>query len=269
MARYYRYVEKINRFAQHLGVETSLFDRTYDSACKAFQKFTKHPVISTVPIEICTGYFGFQFRGWHYLVELLKEYDTNRELQFDKSVIKKFHSHYKPQNGYDFVRHYADDVQFCPPFGIFPWGTFVADSNVDGGAAKDPVRTRFCGPSSDELIKSEFENTIGIFKSIREEGYQPWRRTFVSGTFLKRNNGDLRYVVTQGNHRMAVLSHLGYESVLVRELPLQYKTINEEDVDSWYYVRNGECSREDALAYFNAYFELSGFEQAGSVCLLS
>ena len=39
VARYYRYVEKINRFAQHLGVESSLFDRTYDSACKAFQVY--------------------------------------------------------------------------------------------------------------------------------------------------------------------------------------------------------------------------------------
>ena len=74
--------------------------------------------------------------------------------------------------------------------------------------------------------------TLGLFGGSRCHLHNCFDQTFVSGTFLRRSNGGLRYVVTQGNHRMAVLSHLGYESVLVRELPLQYKTINEEDVDS-------------------------------------
>ena len=44
-------------------------------------------------------------------------------------------------------------------------------------------------------------------------------------------------------------------------------TIREEDVDSWCFVRDGSCTREQALRVFHAFFELDGRERAGHLQL--
>ena len=101
-----------------------------------------------------------------------------------------------------------------------------------------------------------------VFESIRSDGYDPWRNSFIGGTFLRRRDGALRYVVLQGNHRMAAMAFLGYSSTLVRGLKGYRTIIDERDLPNWRYVRSGECSVEDARAYLNAYFTLDGHEQA-------
>ena len=37
--------------------------------------------------------------------------------------------------------------------------------------------------------------------------------------------------------------------------------VREQDVNSWYYVKRGLCSADDALDIFQAFFELNGRER--------
>ena len=60
---------------------------------------------------------------------------------------------------------------------------------------------------------------------------------------------------------MAVLTHLGYKTLTVMVTRDSIGTIHEGDVDDWYYVRNGICTKELALRFFHAYFELNGRER--------
>jgi len=262
MARFYKAFEKSDNLLKQFGVKADFGNQAYDLGCRLYQKIFRYPVLVDVPLEICTGFLGFQFNGWHYLVELFKEHDLNPHVRVDESVLADFHTAFQVQSSFDFVRHFDDKVEFKPPFGIFPWGNFFAASHEVRAREKDLQTSRFCGPSSPELIEQDFHNSLEVYRSLKQEGYRPWRRSFIGGTFLKRKTNEFRYVILQGNHRSAALAHLGYSSFQARMYTDLYHTINEEDVDEWFYVRNGECSRRDALAYFNAYFELTGFEQA-------
>ena len=85
---------------------------------------------------------------------------------------------------------------------------------------------------------------------------------------MERTNGELRFVITDGNHRCAALSMLGHEKAVMRYAPGSSRAVREADVDAWPAVREGRCSREDALAYFQAFFELDGRERASRLGLL-
>src|SRR5690606_39230012 len=103
-------------------------------------------------------------------------------------------------------------------------------------------------------------------EKLRREGYRPWdyESGFISGVVLERGDGEFRFVVTDGTHRLAALSVSGEARVLMRTAAAP---IREQEVGQWPAVAAGLCSREDALAYFDAYFELDGRERAEALGL--
>jgi len=235
-----------------------------------YKKVLRRSDLINVPLAICTSYLGFPFDGcgWHYLIETLREYDANPELRPEDSTLWRYHRCYQPPGTFDLVYEHGDKIRFRPPFGVFPWGNFRLEAGLKGAKEKNQLNSRFCGPSPDELIRDDFRSTIALYKAFQREGYNPWRKGFIGGTFLRKRNGELRYVVLQGNHRMAILSHLGYTSVLTFPIKGYYRVIDEQEVSNWLYVITGQCSVDNALAYFNAYFELTGFERAERYGLL-
>ena len=38
---------------------------------------------------------------------------------------------------------------------------------------KNPISSRFCGPSSDEFVIREYQRTISLYNEIKSEGYKP------------------------------------------------------------------------------------------------
>jgi hypothetical protein len=218
----------------------------------------------SVPLAASVGLMGFPFgpRGWHHLVELLKEYSHDPHLRLYDSVLYRFHQRFQPASMAEALLPLDSGVGFRPPLGVLPWGAFQLDPVALGIENKDWWRSRFCGPSPLDVIQEEFESACAVYASLRDGGYDPWRHSFIGGTFLRRRDGALRFVVLQGNHRMAALAHLGYRFALVRRLPRHYVLIADNEVEHWQHVRSGLCTVEEAQRYFNAYFDLSGFEQA-------
>jgi hypothetical protein len=217
-----------------------------------------------LPLETCIGFMGFPFdqSGWHHLIETLKEYVRNPSLGYQDSSLYRFHAKYQPANMAEALLLSGPAVRFRPALGVFPWGGFRDDSDGARFPAKDWGRSRFCGPTPEHVIQDEFARLCAVFESIRSAGYTPWRNSFIGGTFIRRRDGALRYIVLQGNHRMAAMAFLGYSSVLVRGLKGYRTVIDERDLTDWRCVCSGECSVEDARTYLNAYFTLDGHEQA-------
>ena len=225
-------------------------------------------VVATLPVDVpmvvCVGFTGFPFRpdGWHYLVELLRQYDRDQELCVEESVLRRFHDRFQPDSSSHLVLDHEPSVRFRTPLGILPWGSFRKGFGLNGSLPKDWVRSRWRGPSPAEVVSDEFRRFTDVYESIKRRGYTPWRDGFAGGTFLRKLTGEFRYVVLQGNHRVAAMSHLGYRSVTMRAVRGRHVIIDEVDAPHWHYVRTGACTLEDAIAYFNAYFRLDGFEQA-------
>ena len=221
----------------------------------------RHRDLVEVPLEMCTNPLAFSYGsgGWHYLTGTLNEYLRSPDITWDRSLLSKFHARYVLRDSSDLVS-YTSGVSYVCPFGLLPWGGFGSGQDQP----KNIGRSRQCGPSDSSLIRWEFHQAIYVFERLRRQGYRPWwhESGFIAGVFLERQNGERRFVVTDGTHRCAALSVLGYDKVVMRYEPGRSTAIREKDVDRWPAVREGLCSRSDARAYFNAYFELDGRERA-------
>lgn len=201
--------------------------------------------------------FGASFGedGWHHIIKTLEEYDAEPDIEYDKTSLYRFLKHFTPKS----ICDVTDKKLGCDVLPLFnyPWGTFKRNEQI---SLKDPMTSRFCGPSEDEFIRDEFERTISLYKKIKTSGYRPWTygNSFIGGTFLINNEGQTRFVVLQGNHRMAILAHLKYQSIDVREVRGYLTKVLEKDSDNWLLVKSGKCSVHVAHAVFSLYFRENG-----------
>ncbi len=147
------------------------------------------------------------------------------------------------------------------PLFVYPWGTFRCGVL---GTDKSAETSRFCGPSEDAFIRDEFERTRSQYLAMQENGYRPttFPNSFIGGTWLVAADGRRRFVVLQGNHRMAILAHLGCQEIAVRTQPAHLATIRETELEKWPLVIQGGCSEYHALAVFRLFFEESGLHVA-------
>ena len=220
-------------------------------------------VVIEVPLNICVSPLGFLFgpHGWHHLLDLLREYDCNPTLRPEDSALRRFYERYIPSGTEEMLDHLGYDARFRPGFFVYPWGNFRTDYSPTTKRAKSQLCSRFCGPAEEWRLQSDFDQTIRLYKQIKRYGYHPWIWGFIGGVTLRRSDGQERFVVLEGNHRLAVLAYLGIRQVKVSYLQKHHHVICENSVQDWYHVRNGECSIADALAYFNAFFRLTGCER--------
>jgi len=225
-----------------------------------------------VPLEICTNPMGFSFAptGWNYLVAQLQQFDRGGVPALEETLLYRYHQRYQPRDMSDLPQAAGMQVQFQPGLSIYPWGSFRIEDSRKGGVVKDARSSRFYGPSTAALVAQDVANLQDLYQALKTQGYRPWRRgnTFIGGVFLERDDGARRFVVLQGNHRTAVLAHLGHRTMTARYLNDHFRCIREKDLDRWYYVRSGQCSPADARAYFHAYFQADGRERARRLGLL-
>ena len=238
----------------------------YHALSVLYVYLNRHSQLCEVPIDICVNPMGFSFGpgGWNYLIEQLREFDRGKEPDVTDSVLYKFHNRYQPEDMSDIPVSAGFDVAFKPALSIYPWGSFDIEQSRRGGTAKNALTSRFYGPSSFALVEKDLSNLRSLYESIRAHGYRPWhfKNAFIGGVFLERANGQKKFVVLQGNHRTAILAHLGHKQIRTRYLRGHYQCVSEKDISNWFYVKSGACSEQDARAYFDSFFMLNGRERA-------
>jgi hypothetical protein len=211
---------------------------------------------SAVSIDNATTLFGCSFgrAGWHHLRQTLKEYDRNPQIAVEATTLWRFLTHFQPTS----ISVLAGVTGEAPlPLFTFPWGTFVRGEIT---SSKNALASRFCGPSTAQFIVEEFHRTLELYREMAVHGYRPteFPNSHISGSWLERANGERRFVVLQGNHRMAILAHLGVDQVEVRVMPGRLPLVQETGAASWPHVTSGRISEEHARRIFNFYFTENG-----------
>ncbi len=213
---------------------------------KKFQK-------SISPSEAVT-IFGENFskHGNHFIINFLNEYSLNNKIDYIESSLGKFHKQFCPKTTEEAlgVSTKGNGLRLFN----YPWGVFGRQRSIK---RKDPRNSRFCGPSTEKFIIDEAKSIIKLYVKIKKDGYQPTKypNSFIQGVWMIKKNGEKRFVVLQGNHRMAVLSYLGYKSIDVRCDMFPNKYIKEKDLNSWVNVKLNNVSSEKALEIFNSFFK--------------
>jgi len=204
-----------------------------------------------------TTIFGCSFgdHGWHHIRRTLVEFDANPMIASGESSLGHYLKHFCPSSISELAG--VDDEEPLPLF-VYPWGTFNDGAPVSD---KDASVSRFCGPSASEFIEEEFQRTIKLYTEMRAHGYQPrhFPNSYIGGTWLEAKDGRRRFVVMQGNHRMAVLAHLKTGNIDVRTIPQALSYVREVDVGRWPLVTSGFCSVDHASRIFNLFFSESGW----------
>jgi hypothetical protein len=198
---------------------------------------------------------SFSTNGWHHICCTLKEYDINPNIDYQDTSMYAFLKYFNPESISDLA-----DIHARPNLNLFvyPWGTFRHGEYV---SKKNKYLSRFCGPSSDQFVKDEFERTISLYENIKKTGYKPWRygNTFIGGTFLINQHGFRRFIVLQGNHRMAIFAHLGIKNIQVRGIKGYLSEIKENEMSQWLLVKSGLCSLDAAKKIFDMFFSENGY----------
>jgi hypothetical protein len=241
-----------------------------------------------IPTNLITNEYAFSFAdsGWHYFRELIADYESNPGIAMQESTFFRFFQHERVRS----IR-YLNDVLFLHDpdhqnnnndykfyMGTYPWGEWGPNGEINAGVAwgyhydfiegkmtrdlygyrRDP----WYQPGDEHPLAIEWNQTLQVYRSLKR-GYRPvWHGTYPEVLLLLRSDGQMRAMVEQGQHRVSSLSHLGYKelSLLLRRDSM--RIIREDEVERWYYVHNGLCTKEQALRIFNAFFELDGRERA-------
>lgn len=224
------------------------------------QKFLSSPWRQwNIDPEYAINIFACNFGdgGWHHLRRTLEEFDRDPLIKQESTTLWRYLKKFQPEN---ISALCGINENRLPPF-TYPWGTFKKGILI---ANKSADNSRFCGPSTDDFISCEFRDLTKLYLELRKTGYRPntYPNSFIGGTWLIDLNGNQRFVVLQGNHRMAVLSHMGYKRIAVRVMPGYLGKIHEKFISEWPLVSRRICSESDAQQIFRFYFEENGFHVA-------
>ncbi|WP_145358449.1 hypothetical protein [Alienimonas californiensis] len=207
----------------------------------------------------CANSLGFSYApsGWHYFTAMLRDFDRHAGPEGALPPFEQFYEQYHHSTlaglmGCDGRPGWPHDSEY-----LVPW------SDRGLSFATDDVHQ--CGPRSPEAIRADVWGMWELYRKIQAEGYRPARHRdgYIRGVFALRGSGDRRFLVTGGQHRCAILSHLGVEKFrawLDPSQPIHF--VRGSELDSWPQVLSGRWSRDAAAEYFNLLFEFDGRERA-------
>ena len=223
-------------------------------------RFSKSTVFE-VELDKCVDLYGAGYVGdFQHFIEVLKEYQENRELEYEDSVLKAYYDRFQPKN--------MEEALFiqkgrAPRLGHgwigYPWDW---DKSLKVVYTQSPQETRpggnhHFGPNTDQFGETEFKRLVPLYVILKEQGYHPelFADGYISGYLLVKGD-DYRFVVTEGQHRMACLAALGYEKIRCRfsNQPQFPHVVLWEDVKKWPQVANGAYSVNLALKVFERFF---------------
>lgn len=214
---------------------------------------TKRKYQKSILLTDAVTIFGrsFEENSGHFIVRFLQdEARLSTELS-ERTAIAKFHDEFRPATTGEAL---GLTLEHDLPLFIYPWGAFGSGAVKSNKSAK---LSRFCGPSEETFIKEEEARIRELAITLANEGYVPekYPHSYIQGVWLTKTNGDKRFVVLQGNHRMAILSFLGHKRISVRTDLFKVRTIRESDSKNWPLVKSGLIDADEALQIFNRFFE--------------
>ncbi len=226
-----------------------------------------------IEIDSCISHNGLSFssQGWHPYVESLKEYANGKTSKYKDSVLKHFYFVFQPLSAFEpcipsglLTSNYLNMPNYTY---IFPWEVVNPDAKSKSIKRCQEIENRVFGnkklridsgcshhgPVDEKKGALEYERLVNIYNSISNNGYMrnPGEDGDIMGTILY-HDGEYRFIVEIGFHRISALSVLGYKKIPVRLItPI---VVKEKHIDYWFQVKTGFWSKKSALSYFHALF---------------
>lgn len=228
-----------------------------------------------VDITSITSRVGFSYEnvGWHPFVQTLKEYEEIPDLVYEDSTLARLYNNYQPGNVQEVILDHIESPQkpFCdwpPKNELIRWVWALNENSVCSylnRIKKTPDKDGwiFFGPHTQEYGKKEFQRLIGVYESIKTNGYQSGITDMdpVNGYFLKKEK-KIRFVLLQGNHRVSALKALGYSEVDVVIRKGHPAVVDWADLHKWTQDGGGIYPSSLAKNLFDSLFDESGLQKA-------
>lgn len=231
--------------------------------------------------------------GWHHLSAALQEYHRGDHRTFEGSILEKYYETWQPQNALEVLigcdgpsalrelppiiwqpwsmedykqrlqnrdLHYYDNQSVRDYPGGEKFENLLENVRKSGGSLSTYVKSRIgpylsghqhYGPVSRLKGELEYARLVHVYRSIREHGYQLDKGGILIRPIKRGDN--YRFIIWEGNHRIAAMNALGYETIPASFGKLWIVDTNE--VDYWPHVRHGVWDRESALQYVNHLFD--------------
>ncbi|CAN5413117.1 hypothetical protein BH23ACT9_BH23ACT9_29040 [soil metagenome] len=223
-----------------------------------------HRVVNRVRFRYGSG-------TWHPYVAALQEQLDGFEGDFEDSVLVRFYERFRPSTVHDALL--GDGI----PRGVLAgwpavdnllevWSVterHVGEVKARMARSDTPWTSQYLGPTPLLHSREHLERIEEAYTSIRTTGYRPsaYADGVVTGYFLV-DGDDYRFVVGDGNHRLAALTLVDVNRIPVRLRLPHPPVVARDNLDRWTVEGGGLYSAEEASALFDSFFTDDGLERA-------
>ena len=208
-----------------------------------------------IDINKFIGYNGsYIYEGDAPLLKTAIEIYKNPEINVEESFLYHFYKDFQPQNyGELYKLSKTNSLTTISSFLDFkPW-------IHDFPNCKEKSKGIF-GPIDKIEIKHRIIRIKNLFTNIEKYGYVSSEDDIIKGYLMLMKN-DYKFLVTSGNHRIAVLKTLNiFNKEKFNNISVKFdhkratqKIIDIKNINKWPAISSKFCSIEDALELFNKY----------------
>lgn len=232
-----------------------------------------------VPVRLCMDVHAFAYGedGWHPYRSLAEELHAHPQRALDETRFARFVRRLHAPTYTDMMTFHDPGLAASLPklpYGSYPWGPFewypvTLDPHrfYDRGVvAKRRVELYDRNDGIEVPLEIHHGKVVSLLRSVERDGYRPLLGNAYPvptvGVLARQGSAEVRYLVKDRNHFLAVLAALGCSEAWVRMDFRRFPIVWEHDLESWPWVRSGLLSRQAARALFALYFELDGRERA-------
>ena len=248
------------------------------SPIEAVYKAAGRPVLLNVPLKKCLSFDLHHFPctpdSSSPFIKCLRDYSSGKCKEYSGSALESFYSNYQPESaaeymGFDSLENAALFDE--PPAGASllwtcgdPRKTANKRIRIQGGENKRlGLRGGYSegdknfGPVSYEKGKLEFDRLIDIYKSIKKLGFRAELGDNIKAVCVYSDIcSDYKFKIMRGQHRVAALAFLEYESLVVEIKPQGLGGIVfRSHANKWPLVKNGLLTQAEATEAFDRMFE--------------
>jgi hypothetical protein len=237
------------------------------------------------PLDQCLILNGFSFseNGWHPFLEAYHDmFSGPGKIRFRGSFLEKYYNTWMPGCSGEAMagfRYPPAQLASTAPFILHaPWmdaspsyrqalmERIILDENRASGCPGLGAGEGYGlhGPVSETKGDIEFQRLVKIYKSIKAKGYD---RTHGDGDITAIGiefNGQFRFCVMHGQHRVAAATALGFKTIPVNIT----KVVHYREIRHWPQVYRGYWSEEQARKFIEHLFSFDSRAWAETMGLL-
>lgn len=223
-------------------------------------------LVFDIPLSVVRSWGGRSLdASLNPFIDIMQELKNSNKIDFSGSALAKLSGIRKCNNASDTLGVDSDYfAKLSPHLAVYPWDKIEPVSKIEG--QKKTLRNELSqylnsNTTSERLLrpetrgKAEIRRIRFLYESIRKNGFSETHHNFepLEGQLLVRSDNDWIVLIRQGEHRIAALKALEYESapILIRKSNI----IRETDVNYWWQVVQNRISSKEALSVFNSIFK--------------